>query len=318
MGELQLLENNENELFIHDEFINNYNVETTRRTYKKSLDKFLNFIFDYHKDITTWKDISVDVIIDYRDYIENATGINGEPMAPNSIRKDLAVVSSYFTFLVNKELCDKNPVPTVKKPRSEVIYPTKALTVEQVEELFLSVDSKLSGPLHLALIGTLWLTGMRSSEVLNLRRKDYYKENSDVIIQYKGKGGKFRRKLVHPRLEKIIDDYLQWMKDMGREHQKEDWLFQPSRNNHSPTDLSKQISRSTLHRIIKKYKNKIGLSFNISSHSARATFISVLLDEEVPIIDIAREVAHSSIKTTQEYDKRRKNIKNSLVRKLPF
>ena len=108
------------------------------------------------------------------------------------------------------------------------------------------------------------------------------------------------------------------MKSKDREHDKEDWLFQPSRNNHSSKDLAKQINPRTLNRIIDKYSKKIGLGFKISPHSARATFISILLDEEVPIADVAREVAHSSISTTQIYDKRRKTIKKSLVNKLPF
>ena len=90
------------------------------------------------------------------------------------------------------------------------------------------------------------------------------------------------------------------------------------KNPHNPIHIDKPINPRTLNRIVEKYSKKIGLNFSVSPHSARATFISLLLDEEVPIIDVAREVAHSSIKTTQEYDKRRKTIRESLVKKLPF
>lgn len=159
---------------------------------------------------------------------------------------------------------------------------------------------------------------MRKAEILNLKRRDYYKENNDVIIQYKGKGGKFRRKLVHPRLEKILDNYLDWMKVSNREHIAEDWFFQPTKNPLFTTDINKPLNPRTLNRIVEKYSKKIGLDFNVSPHSARATFIGLLLDEKVPIADVAREVAHSSIKTTQEYDKRRVTLKDSLVKRLPL
>ena len=168
------------------------------------------------------------------------------------------------------------------------------------------------------MLATLWLTGLRKSEILELKRKDYFIENYEVIIQYRGKGGKHRRKSVHPRLEEIINTYLSWMKGKNREHSPNDWLFQPNKNPKSPTLLDKPINPRTLNRIVEKYSKKIGLTFNISPHSARATFISLLLDEEMPIIDVSREVAHSSVKTTQEYDKRRIDIKRSLIKKLPF
>jgi site-specific recombinase XerD len=317
---MELLKSTENfsNLYVESEFLNDFTSMATRSTYKQVLNYFFEFIGDRFKSVHTFVDIERNMVVEYKNFISEAGGIDGQQMAPNTIGKHLAAISSYFDYLATKDLVQNNPARTVKRPRFEVVKPTKALSLEQVEELFASVSSKESGPLHLALIATLWLTGMRKAEVLNLKRKDYYKENSDVVIQYKGKGGKFRRKLVHPRLEIILDEYLSWMKEKNREQESEDWLFQPTKNPSSPDHIDKPINPRTLNRIIEKYSKKIGLNFNVSAHSARATFISLLLNEEVPIADVAREVAHSSIKTTQEYDKRRKTIKQSLVRKLPL
>lgn len=307
--------------FIEDEFLKDFESESTRKTYKQALEAFLIFIDKAYPEVSSFAGIKRKMIIEYKDYIVEAGGLDGERMAPNSISKILAVISSYFEFLIQKEILDTNPASSVRRPKCEVMKPTNALSRIQVEELFKSVDlDKASGHLHIALLATLWLTGMRKSEVLNLKRKDYYKENGDVIIQFKGKGGKFRKKLVHHRLEKIIDDYLAWMAhpDKNREHHPNDWLFQPNKNPSSPALLDKPLNPRTLNRIVEKYSKKIGLEFNVSPHSARASFISLLLDEEVPIADVAKEVAHSSIKTTQEYDKRRLVLRKSLVKKLPF
>ena len=54
----------------------------------------------------------------------------------------------------------------------------------------------------------------------------------------------------------------------------------------------------------------------ISPHSARATFISELLDQGVDIYRIAKEVNHSSVKTTQEYDKRKREMESDILEKL--
>lgn len=301
------------------EFLDDFNSEATRTTYGQALKAFESFLKERFKEVQALTEIERKMIVDYKNFIAEAGGLGGARMAPNTITKHLGAISSFFNFLINKEIITSNPASTVKRPRREVVRPTKAISFNQVEELFESVDrNSSSGPLHLALLATLWLTGLRKSEVLNLKRKDYYKENGDVIIQYMGKGGKFRRKLVHPRLEEIIDDYLLWMKNKGRSHDNEDWLFQPNKNPKDPTLLDRPLNPRTLNRIVEKYSKKIGVNFNVSPHSARATFISLLLEAEVPIADVAKEVSHSSIKTTQEYDKRRSNLKKSLVKKLPF
>ena len=306
-------------LKIDSEFLNDFNSELTRATYKQALVAFFDFVNERFPEVEDFNDIDRGMVVEYKNFIAEAGGLDGARMAPNTITKHLAAISSYFNFLMNKDLVNSNPAATVKRPRREVVRPTKAISFDEVEALFESVDrGSSSGPLHLALLATLWLTGLRKSEVLNLKRRDYYKENGDVVIQYMGKGGKFRRKLVHPRLEEIIDDYLFWMKNKGREHNGEDWLFQPNKNPKNPSLLDRPLNPRTLNRIVEKYSKKIGVSFNVSPHSARATFISLLLEAEVPIADVAKEVSHSSIKTTQEYDKRRSNLKKSLVKKLPF
>ncbi len=302
-----------------EEFLDDFNSEATRRTYAQALRAFETFLQDHFGEVQNLSEIKRNMIVSYKNFIAEAGGLDGARMAPNTITKHLGAISSFFNFLILKEIISSNPVAKIKRPRREVIRPTKAISLNQVEELFDSVDTNSSsGPLHLALLATLWLTGLRKSEVLHLKRKDYYKENGDVVIQYMGKGGKFRRKLVHPRLEEIIDDYLLWMKNKDRTLNSEDWLFQPNKNPKNPTLLDRPLNPRTLNRIVEKYSKKIGLNFNVSPHSARATFISLLLEAEVPIADVAKEVSHSSIKTTQEYDKRRSNLKKSLVKKLPF
>ena len=108
------------------------------------------------------------------------------------------------------------------------------------------------------------------------------------------------------------------MDKLGRSLEREDWLFQPSHNPTNPDQLNKPLNPKTINEIIDSYAKKIGLNFKVTPHSARATFIGELLEQGVDIYSVAREVNHSSVKTTQEYDKRKKKLSDSPVFKLKF
>jgi site-specific recombinase XerD len=162
------------------------------------------------------------------------------------------------------------------------------------------------------------MTGMRKSEVLMLKRCDYKEVNGYHVLEFMGKGAKRGQKLLHPNCIEAIEYYLKHMESIGRKHHPEDWLFQPTRNPANPNNLNKPLNPKTINEILDFYAKKIGLPFKISPHSARATFISQLLDMGVDIYKVAREVNHSSVKTTQEYDKRRKKIAESPIWDLTY
>ena len=172
--------------------------------------------------------------------------------------------------------------------------------------------------MHKALLVTFFMTGLRKSEVLQLKRVDYREINGNRFLEFRGKGGKVGQKLLHPTCIEAIDEYLTWMESVDRKHQTEDWLFQPTRNPANPKNLNKPLNPKTINEILDSYAKKINLGFKISPHSARATFISELLELGTDIYRVAREVNHSSVTTTQEYDKRRKRISDSPILDLKY
>lgn len=313
------LKESSNERFhLYDEFFDNFTSLHTRDNYRRDMAQFIEWLSDNYP-LETYQEIERIHIIRYRNYLAEVGGRDGEPCAPKTIGRKLAALSSYFHFLVEKGQCDFNPVTSVKRPRTEVMSPTNALSGEQVREMLLAIDSKNnSGPLHKALLLTFFTTGLRKSEILNLRVKNYKDLDGNKIIEYRGKGGKLGQKLLHPSCINAIEEYKQWMIDKEREHDLNDWLFQPTKNPSNPENLNKPLNPKTINEIIQKYAKKIGINFKVSPHSARATFISELLEIGVDIYTVAQEVNHASVKTTQEYDKRRKKITDSPVVKLDF
>ncbi len=304
---------------ICNEFFDNFASECTRNSYRIDIQKFIAFMQQHYPNIRNINDVEREHIIKYRNFLTEVGGRWGRPCAPKTVARKLAALSSYFDFLVEKSLHNFNPVISIRRPRREVLTPTNAMSGEQVIELMNAIDQRTStGILHYALLMTFFMTGMRKSEVLMLKRCDFKKINNYYILEFMGKGGKKGEKLLHPECVKAIENYLNHMESIGRKHHPEDWLFQPTRNPANPHNLNKPLNPKTINEILDFYAKKIALPFKISPHSARATFISQLLDLGEDIYKVAREVNHSSVKTTQEYDKRRKKISDSPIWNLKY
>lgn len=301
------------QFLLDDEFFENFTSSHTRKNYLLDINQFLDWIAFYFK-LDDYKKIARIHVIKYRNFLAETGGHLGEPCTPKTINRKLASLSTYFKFLVEKNYCDNNPITNVKRPRPEVKSPTHAISKEQVLEIFQEISkNKNSGHLHMAMLVTFFTTGLRKSEVLHLRFKDYKKIGDGSVLEYKAKGGKLGRKLLTPICIRAIDEYIEWMKSIERAHSDNDWLFQPTRNPSNPENLNKPLNPKTINEIIDNYAKKVGLGIKITPHSARATFISELLKVGIDIYSVAREVGHASVTTTQEYDKRRRKIEESPV-----
>lgn len=302
---------------LHEEFFENFTSEHTRESYRSDLRQFFQFCENHFK--LEVNHIQREHVIKYRNALSEAGGHRDEGHAPKTIARKLAAISSYYDYLVERGDKDFNPATSVKRPRLDVKTPTQILDRQQVRALLESIDrTKLSGRMHYALLLLFFTSGLRKSEILQLKHRSLREINDQWVIEFKGKGGKIGQKLVHEQAQQAIVDYLQAMKDCGRAHESEDWLFQPSTNPTDPTRLNKPLNPRTINEILDSYAKKLGLNFKISPHSARATFISELLELGVDIYSVAREVHHSSVKTTQEYDKRRRKLIDSPVTKIRY
>ncbi len=308
------------QLVVDEEFLQNFTSENTRCSYKRDIEKFFKYLSRKWPDIDSIEKVDRIYIVKYRNYLSEIGGRDGEPASPKTIGRSLASLSSYFSFLVEKGVFKVNPCSCIKRPRQEVLSPTTALASSQVQEIFQTIAERNtnSSKLHLALLTTFFTTGLRRNEVLSLKFKNYKSINGKKVIQYRAKGGKIGYKLLHKICVKELDNYIRWMADNNRRHAPNDWLFQPTKNPADPKNTNKQLNPKTINEILNYYAKKIGLDFKISPHSARATFISELLRAGVDIYKVAKEVGHSSVKTTQEYDKRQKSILDSPVSKLPY
>jgi len=288
------------------EFFKNFPSQHTRLNYRNDIEQFLGFLREGFALIKSIEEIQRIHLVAYRNFLEE------NDYAPKTINRKFSAVSSYFDFLVEKGLHQFNPATSVRRPKQEVIAPTLDLSDEQVEALFATLEqSGPSAPLHKAIVYLFFATGIRKSELINLKRKDLKYYDNHAVIEVRAKGGKYLLKALHPDCMQVIEDYMHWMQTQGREIHPEDWLFQPTRNPLKPGELVRPMGAKSIDYIIKKYCKLAGLNHRISAHSARASYIGSALEAGVDLLKVSQDVGHASVRTTQEYNKRRMKIKES-------
>ena len=304
---------------LHYEYLKNFNSDQTRRAYNSDLKLFFSFFSKaFRQRVTHPKIVERFHVVAYKEYLSKVGGQDGLEAAPKTIGRKLGALNSYFKFLLEKDIIQKNPCDGVSRPNQSIKTETNALSDEQVGELLNSLKSDtLTQCLHKALLFTLFGTGIRVSELINLKREDYTKKNGHTVIRFKAKGGKFRVLPLRFEVCKVIDNYIRKMSKSGRKIDPREPLFQPSRNNHTG-ELVRPLNRTTVMRVLKKSCHNIGIFENISPHSARATMISSLLEKGVDLYKVSLAAGHSNPKTTKHYDKRTKSLQDSALLEVDY
>lgn len=295
------------------EFFSNFESPHTRKSYRSDITQFFEFLKDNFKEVNTYIEIERVHVVAFRNWLTD------NELAPKSINRKIAANSSFFDFLIEKGMIQFNPCSSIKRPRQEVIQPTNDLTDEQISELF-SLINDLKGPglLHKAVLYTLFTTGIRKAELINLRRKHFFVKDSHYLIEVRAKGGKQLQKVVHPKCAEVILEYMSYLESSGEVMHPEDWIFRPSRNPLEPENTLKPLNPKSVDYIVKTWCKKAGIHHRISPHSARASYIGSALDAGVDLYKVSKDVGHASVKTTEEYNKRRQKMEDSPVFGLGF
>lgn len=305
------LENHEQTKFnfkLEYEFFSNFESLHTRKSYKIDITQFFEFLKDNFNSVANYSEIERVHVVAFRNWLADNN------LAPKTINRKIAANSSFFDFLIEKSIIQFNPVSNVKRPRQEVIHATNDLSDEQISNL-LSLIDELKGPalLHKAVIYTLFTTGIRKAELINLRRKNFFVRDSHYLIEVRAKGGKHLTKVVHPKCAEVILEYINYLESEKEVIHAEDWIFRPSKNPLDPTHIIKPLNPKSIDYIVKSWCKKAGIHHRISPHSARASYIGSALDAGIALYRISKDVGHASVKTTEEYNKRRQKVEDSPV-----
>ncbi len=297
------------------EFFNQFQSLNTRKGYQRDLADFANFLEGHFPEFRFQNilELKRSHFLSYRAFLSELD------LAPKTIHRRLSTLSSFFDFLIEKGICEHNLVQGVKRPRQSVRHETQDLSDEQVESLFSYLEkSKETSPLHTSIIVLLFTTGIRKKELSSLKIKDVDFSKEAPKIKIVAKGGKNLVKILHPYAVSHLEAYRNWMKLKTRSWKNDDYFFRPSRNPKDPRSLDKELSPKTIDYILKKACRSCGIFERISPHSARATYIGSALENGADLYKVARDVGHQSVRTTEEYNKRRMRAQDSSIHHLGF
>ncbi len=278
------------------EFLRNHTPRTAL-SYRNDLKAFFDFTqAHFGLPRTEGKRVHFDDIkrvhlVKYKNFLESEPSMRGKVFAPNSINRKISSISSFYQFLLQRELIDKNPAEFTIRPKRVNVRETEIFTDREMRHLFELIDEKASF-LHKSALYTMFTTGLRNAELRNIKLGDFQTHEGIRILRYIGKGQKPNEVPIHPVTAHHIDQYLAWMEKIGRKVMPDDYLFQPTKNSHGGK-LQKKLSHTALGYIVKKWARKVNPSKRITPHSSRATFVTSLLANGEDIYTVARCVNHS-------------------------
>ena len=286
-----------------NEFLNQFLSLQTQKAYANDLKNFFDFMALGKQIVTHPKDIEAGHFQVYRDHLIE------QQYTSATINRKLVAIRSFMKWSVAKNLIGHNPLDTIKLPKVQTANPTLAFEDYEVVEMINTPDtSTQSGQMHRLVLHLLFALGLRRSELVTIKIKDFYQERGHYVLKINGKGEKIRHLPIPQSLSEALKDYMDAMANFGLELDNDDYLIQSQKNKKNTTPMN----GSTVYRIIEKYSKLCHINKKVGPHSCRATAISHLLDtQKTPIRDVAIFAGHSNITTTERYDKRRDNLDNS-------
>lgn len=206
-----------------------------------------------------------------------------------SLHRKICCLRSFFKFSLQEGYISADPTKTIKSPKIEKSIPV-FMDNEEYKQ-FLDVADNLRDKL---LLRILLATGMRVSEVesLNIGHID---QNKCTVKVVKGKGKKQRIIDIDPTTITIMQQYIRNERGQPDDQKDSDALFL----NCQQTRLSKR----SIQRIVKKYRERAGIEKKITPHKCRHTTGRLLLEGGMDIRVIQEEFGHKSLSTTEIYTK---------------
>lgn len=211
-------------------------------------------------------------------------------LSARSLNHHITVVNSFYNFLVNEEIILSNPCTNILTPKLPQKLPNY-LTEEEVSKL-LDINLLTSYDYrNKAMLEMLYATGLRISELCNLKINDVDLHN--CFVRVLGKGKKERIVPIGDVAIKYLDIYINRYRGAILKNKVSDYLF--------ISNSLKNISRQGFFKILKKECVRCGIKKNVSPHVLRHSFATHLLTHGADLRIIQELLGHEDISTTQIY-----------------
>ena len=212
-------------------------------------------------------------------------------LAPRSVARTVAAVRGFFRFLVLDRRLDSSPADDLQPPRAWPALPT-FLSIEEVDTLIAQPDVTTTlGLRDRAMIELLYATGLRVSELVNVRLADLHLDEQYVTCI--GKGSK-------ERLIPIGEQAAEWIRKYST-HARRELLKGRASPRLFLNVRGGSLSRVGFWKILKQHARKANLPRSISPHVLRHSFATHLLERGADLRAIQLMLGHADLSTTQIY-----------------
>ncbi len=213
-------------------------------------------------------------------------------MSSYSQARILSGIKSFYVYLRMENLIDVNPCDMIDAPKLGRKLPD-TLEFHEIEEIFSVIDlSTPEGARNRAILETLYSSGLRVSELINLRISNLF--FSDGFIKVLGKGEK-------ERLVPIGDDAVKFNTIYMNQIRNHVSIVKGYENYVYLNRRGKGLSRVMVFMMIKDFARQAGIKKNISPHTFRHSFATHLIEGGADLRAVQTMLGHESITTTEIY-----------------
>jgi len=212
-------------------------------------------------------------------------------LSSRSIARHLSAVRSFFHYLLSEGLISSDPTEHLSSPKQWSTIP-KFLNRSQIEALIAAPDTtKPSGQRDRAMLELLYATGIRVSELIQLRLSGL--DAGLGLIRVTGKGNKQRIVPVHAEALQAIEEYARDGRLALLKGRPSPYLFVTARGG--------AMTRQAFWASIKLNGKKAGIFHHLSPHVLRHTFATHLLEGGADLRSVQVMLGHADLSTTEIY-----------------
>jgi len=257
--------------------------DNTRSAYSRDLARYLDFL--EKEGVHALKDVSSLNVASFIGDLKTR-GIGARSRA-----RCLSAIRMFHKFLMVENYADNNPASIIEAPRSLNKLP-HFLTVAEVDALFASCNGKSAEDVRdLAMLELLYATGLRVSELVNLKLREVNLQSGYLMTV--GKGNKERLVPIGESASRQVSTYLRDIRQLQDPSGRNPYLFL--------SRLREAMSRQAFWNIIKKRTFAAGIRKNISPHTLRHSFATHLLENGADLRSVQIMLGHADLATTQIY-----------------
>ena len=252
--------------------------DNTIMGYREDIIDYLNYL---NRECLALYDIKYS---DIRFLLEYYDSINLKSV---SIRRKISSLKGFYKFLGRKGKVKDNPFSYVTLPKKEKKLP-QYLNYNEMIEIFDVIDiSTILGLRNRLVMELLYATGVRVSELVNIKIKDIDINNRSIVVT--GKGNKTRIVFFN----KVCQEYLKKFIEESLPIRKDDYLI--------INNQGKGITTRGIRLIIDKVIKETSIIKHIHPHTLRHTFATHLLNNGCDLLTVQELLGHTSISTTGIY-----------------